>query len=187
MTPLLTALAVVTAASSFDPVPGGNGLQLRIVKYEGSTNGGMTIEVTNPTANEQTLSAQGLYFVPQGDPETAPQRLGAVGPMRLHQGDERRETMKLAPGAAMTMTLDVYCIDSHRSSPTSQTPFRVAKDRLPQPLAKAIDTNAREKAGRFGGVYAPAAKSAVQSEVWRTRNEKWIQLDGEGKQEAAHH
>jgi hypothetical protein len=109
--------------------------------------------------------------------------------MRLHQGDERRETMKLAPGATATMTLDVYCIDSHRSSPNSETPFRVAKTRMPRELATAIDKNTKTKAEESGAptVYAPAAKPAVQREVWRTRDAKWIELDGEGKQEAAKH
>lgn len=186
MTPLLTAaLAVAAAATTFDSVPQGNGLMMRIVRYEGSTNGGMTVEVKNPTGKELELSAQGLYFVPVGDPTVAPQRLGAVGPMRLHVGDERRETMKLAPGGSATMTLDVFCIDSHRGSPSSETPFRVAKTRMPRELAKAIDTNTKAKAEEYGGTFAPPAKSAVQQEVWRTRDAKWIELDGEGKQEAA--
>jgi hypothetical protein len=185
MTPLLAALAVATAATSFDPVPEGNGLQMRIVRYEGSTNGGMTVEVKNPTGTALTLAPQGLYFVPQVDPEHAPQRLGAVGPMRMHQGDERRETLELAPGASATMTLDVYCIDSHRSSPSSDTPFRVAKTRMPRELARALDANTKAKAAQSGSpVYAAPAKSAVQSEVWRTRDAKWIKLDGESTQEA---
>jgi len=39
----------------------------------------------------------------------------------------------------------------------------------------------------FRGVSAaaPAAKGAVQSEVWKNRDKKWIKLDGEGEQEAA--
>ncbi len=187
MTPLIAALAVATAATSFDPVPQGNGLQMRIVKYEGSTNGGMTVEVKNPTGKELELSAVGLYFVPDMDPTVAPQRLGAVGPMRMNAKDERRETLKLQPGAAATVTLDVYCIDSHRSSPSAETPFRVGKERMPRELATAIDSNTRDKSKGYGSVYAPAAKSAVQSEVWRTRDSKWIELDGEGKQEAVKH
>ena len=31
----------------------------------------------------------------------------------------------------------------------------------------------------------PAAKSAIQSEVWKSRDAKWVELDGEGAQEAA--
>ena len=30
----------------------------------------------------------------------------------------------------------------------------------------------------------PAAKSEIQSEVWKSRDAKWIKLDGEGQQEA---
>ena len=35
-----------------------------------------------------------------------------------------------------------------------------------------------------GSAIASLAKSAVQSEVWRARDKKWIRLEGEGKQEA---
>ena len=83
------------------------------------------------------------------------------------------------------MTLDVYCIDSHRASPSSSTSFRVAKERAPKPLVQSIDEDASRAAADYGGVSAPAAKGAVQSEVWKNRDKKWIKLDGEGAQEAA--
>jgi hypothetical protein len=180
------------AATSFEKLPGDAGKQspllMRIVKYEGSTNGAITVEVKNPTEKPQEFSAKGIYFVPTGSPNEAPQRLGAVGPFQLqsHNGPSQRlDRTTIAAGAVQRMTLDVYCIDSHRASPSSSTSFRIAKDRVPAPLVKAIDADAKESAKSYGGVSAPAAKSAVQSEVWKNRDKKWIELDGEGKQEAA--
>jgi len=32
-------------------------------------------------------------------------------------------------------------------------------------------------------IFAAPAKAAVQSEVWKNRDKKWIELDGEGRQE----
>jgi hypothetical protein len=188
----LMLLAVVSLpasalAAKFDTLPSGAGLQLRVVKYEGSVNGTITVEVQNPTAAAQSFDARGLYFVPQGDPDHAPQRLGAVGPFRAAANEERMQTMSLAPGGTARLQLDVYCIDSQRPAPTEETPFRVAKDRIPAPLTQAISTSAERSAAPYGGVSAPAAKSAVQSEVWRNRDSKWIKLDGEGRQEAAKH
>lgn len=181
------AFAVSAVAGTFDPVPaapGGkpSGLQLRVVTYDGSVNGAITVEVKNPTASPLDFTASGLFFVPDVDPDQAPQRLGAVGGL-VHQ-KVRAEKLSIAGGATEKLTLDVYCIDSHRPSPSSSTPFRVAKARLPPQLAQDIDTNTKNAAASYGGVPAPAAKSAVQSEVWKSRDSKWIKLDGEGKQEA---
>ncbi len=178
------ALAVPAVAASFDPLPGSppNGLLLRVVKYDGSVNGAITVEVKNPTATPVDFVAAGLFFVPDVDPDHAPQRLGAVGGF-VHQAT-RGEKLTLAAGATETLTLDVYCIDSHRPSPSTATPFRVAKERMPPQLARDIDTNAKNASSRYGGVAAPAAKSVVQGEVWKSRDGKWIKLDGEGKQEA---
>ena len=46
-------------------------------------------------------------------------------------------------------------------------------------------TPTRRSRPGHGGVSAPAAKGAVQSQVWKNRDKKWIKLDGEGEQEAA--
>jgi len=62
---------------------------------------------------------------------------------------------------------------------------RVAKERAPKPLVQSIDEDATRAAAAYGGVSAPAAKGAVQSEVWKNRDKKWIKLDGEGAQETA--
>jgi hypothetical protein len=175
MTTLLATYLVLSAAS-FDSLPDGKGLVVRVVKYEGSSNGGMTIEVKNPTGSPLTFDPTGIYFVPNMNPANAPQRLGAVG----------SHTVNVAPGALEKMTLDVYCIDSHRSGPNESTPFRVAKDRIPVSLSNTITESAAKASAPYGGIYspAPAAKSAVQGEVWRNRDAKWIKLDGEGAQEA---
>jgi len=181
--------APAPAATEFDKLPGEQGktspLMLRIVKYDGSTNGAITVDVKNPTDKPQEFSAKGIYFVPTGNPNEAPQRLGAVGPFQLQStnGPQRLDHTSIAQGATARMTLDVYCIDSHRGSPSSSTSFKVAKDRVPAPLMRAIDDDAAKAAAPVVGVSAPAAKGSVQSEVWKNRNKKWIKLEGEGAQE----
>lgn len=187
---LRPAAARAAAATDFDKLPGEQGksspLLMKIVKYDGSTNGAITVDVKNPTAKPQEFSAKGIYFVPTGNPNEAPQRLGAVGPFQLqsNNGSQRQDHTTIAPGATARMTLDVYCIDSHRGSPSSSTGFRPAKERMPAPLVRAIDEDAAKSSQGLGGVSAPDAKGAVQSEVWKNRDKKWVKLDGEGEQEA---
>ena len=183
--------APASAADGFDKLPGEQGktspLLMRIVQYAGSTNGAITVEVKNATSQPQEFSAKGIYFVPTASANEAPQRLGAVGPFQLQSDNgtsQRMERTTIAPGTTARMTLDVYCIDSHRASPSSSTSFRVAKDRVPKELMRAIDDDANKSAAGYGGVSAPAAKGAVQSEVWKNRDKKWIKLEGEGAQEA---
>ncbi len=176
------------ALAAFQPLPPEkpgdkpNGLVVRVVSYNGSTNGAITVEVRNPTSSPQEFAAAGLFFVPAVNPDQAPQRLGAVGPYQV--GEARHERLTIAPGASVRANLDVYCIDSHRSSPSSTTPFRIAKERLPPQITQAIDTEAKEVAAPYGGVSTPAAKSVVQGTVWKNRDAKWIPVEGESKQEA---
>lgn len=178
------------ATAPFEKLPGEQGktspLLMRVVQYQGSTNGAITIEVKNPTSQPQEFSAKGIYFVPQGPANEAPQRLGAVGPFELQSGNgsKRMDRTTIAAGATERMKLDVYCIDSHRASPSSSTNFHVAKERAPKPLVDSIANDAAAAAAPYGGVAAPAAKSSVQSEVWKNRDKKWIKLDGEGAQES---
>jgi hypothetical protein len=177
------------AFAAAPPVEAGgkpSGVSLRIVKYDGGTNGVLTVEVKNARAEATQFSARGLYFVPEGNANEAPQRLGAVGPfsVRTEHGWERRESITLAPGAQAELRLDVYCIDSHRGSPSSSTHFRMAKERVPAALSSEIARDAEKAAEGLGGVAAPEAKSAVQSQVWRNRDKKWLKLEGEGAQEA---
>jgi hypothetical protein len=194
ITSLLFAFPVI-AKPAFTPIPadqtGGKttGLEMRIVRYDGAVNGVLEVEVKNPRQEPVEFSAKGLYFVPQGNPDEAPQRVGAVGPFNLQteQGWQRRDNVTLAPGSVVRVKLDVYCIDSHRGSPSSSTSFRLAKDRVPKRVYDAIDHDAQGAAAGLGGVSSPKAKSAVQSQVWKNRDKKWVELDGEGKQEATKH
>jgi hypothetical protein len=187
---LVSSFSSAIAADRFDKVPAvkgqrASGLVMRIVQYAGSTNGAITVDVNNPSDQTQEFTAKGLYFVPQGNANQAPQRLGAVGPFQVLSGagGRRADHLTIAPGATERLALDVYCIDSHRASPGPTTPFRVAKDRVPPALTRAIDKDATTAAQGLGGVFAPAAKAKVQSEVWKNRDASWIELDGEGKQE----
>ena len=182
----LLVAGVALADKPFVKVPGSTApVSLKVAGYQGGTNGELTVEVRNDGNQATDFDAQGLYFVPTGDPDQAPQRLGAVGPFQQkgQRGWERKRTLSLAPGASATIKLDVYCIDSHRRSPTTGDHFKMARDRMPKTLSTDIYKSADRAADRVGGYAAPAAKSSVQSEVWKNRDKKWIKLDGEGKQE----
>lgn len=163
-------------------------LQLRVVSYDGAVNGALTVEVKNTGRAVATFSASGLYFVPDGDPDQAPQRLGAVGPMTIATSNdgagESKDSVTIAPGATVRVTLDVFCIDSHRGAPTSETPFTIASTRMSTRLATEIAVAGKAAADESGGYAAPPAKAAIQSAVWETRDKKWIRLAGEGVQEA---
>ena len=187
---LFTTIGIAGADQRFHPVPAAKGrspLALKVVAYDGATNGELTVEVKNPSAKATRFAAEGLYFVPDGDPDSAPQRLGAVGPLRLassDDGDARQASLVIAAGATVQVKLDVFCIDSHRSSPSSDNSFTLGRKRLPKQLAQTIEVRAKGAADVVGGFAAPAAKSAIQSEVWKARDQKWIAIDGEGDQEA---
>lgn len=189
---LLASGVAIAAKGGFVPVPAAHGVkdkpfELRIVGYDGSTNGTLTVEVRNTSKAAATFDAQGLYFVPQVATDKAPQRLGAPGPLQTMKGDNTwsyDEQTSIAAGGIVRVKLDVFCIDSHRASPTSETPFALASDRLPQQLAGNIRKDAKRAAETVGGYAAPAAKSSIQGEVWRNRDANWIELEGEGAQEA---
>jgi hypothetical protein len=184
-----TPAAQVRHDTKFRAVPDAK-LEVRAVQYDGSTNGRLIVQVRNSGKAAQKFAATGLYFVPDGDPGSAPQRLGAVGPMQMATDGDAKEVSELevAPGATVEVALDVFCIDSHRSSPSPQNTFAVGAKRLPKELARTIEQRADEAVAesRKEGQAAPrpAAKGKIQSEVWRSRDAKWVELDGEGKQEA---
>jgi hypothetical protein len=173
------------AESPFSSIP-DSGLQMRMVRYDGHTNGQIEVEVRNPTDRALEFVARGLYFVPNGSADSAPQRVGAVGPFQaqLDKGWEQLDHLSVAPHATVRLKIDVYCIDSHRASPSPATGFHVARDRVPKPMADAIAKDASDASAPQGGIAAPAAKSAVQGQVWKNRDKKWIPLEGEGTQEA---
>jgi len=175
--------------TKFSRVPDSK-LQIRAIEYDGSTNVILKVQLKNTEKSAMKFSATGLYFVPEGDPDSAPQRLGAVGPMQLTAANSKKEAQSIDVPAGQTIevALDVFCIDSHRSSPSSQNVFNVGNKRMPKELASKIETSAdlAVSAERRKGNTAPrpAAKSAIQSEVWKSRDAKWIELDGEGVQES---
>lgn len=166
------------------PHAGQSSLTLEIVGYRGGTNGALTVRVTNAGKKDAVFVAQGLAFVPNMDPDKAPQRLGAVGPFRRASGDDPLVSMTLRPGAQETVVLDVFCIDSHRPSPSPATPFRLARKRLPANLTQVIERENASIAEDHGGYDKPAAKSAIQQNVWKNRDQDWVRIEGEGKQEA---
>ena len=171
--------------TTFKHVPGSK-LEIRAVEYNGSVNGRLTVQVKNTGKAKETFIATGLYFVPEGDPDTAPQRLGAVGPMQIAKGEEVTK-LDVAPGKTVEVQLDVFCIDSHRPSPSPQNRFNVGASKMPKELAATIEKRADEAVtqAKESGEAAPrpAAQSAIQNEVWKSRDAKWVELDGEGKQE----
>jgi hypothetical protein len=178
---LVPALAHAAGPVSLPALDGVTSpLQIEIVGYNGSTNGEMLVRVKNPTAKSATFAARGLYFVPDGDPEKAPQRLGAAGPFSVTRNDkvEQVEKLEIPAGATSEVSLQVFCIDSHRPSPTPATPFSLAKTRLPKQLHTQIEAQTRVALRKSGGKM-PAAKPAIQQEVWAARNKAWVKLDGE--------
>lgn len=174
--------------TAWKSVPGSK-LQIRAVEYNGSTNGTLTVQVKNTEKATQKFTATGLYFVPEGDPDKAPQRLGAVGPMQIATDKKEVSELVVPAGATVEVQLDVFCIDSHRPSPSPSNRFSIGATKMPKELAATIESRASSavtKAAESGAsAPRPAAKSAIQSEVWRSRDSKWVELDGEGKQEAA--
>ncbi len=176
-------VAVATPREEAGAAMEKSGLDLRVVSYDGAVNGELTVEVKNPGKEKKVFTATGLYFVPDGKADEAPQRLGAVGPMQIAGQEQRVEKLELAPGQAMKVKLDVFCIDSHRPSPTSKNSFTIGSKRLPPKLRSTIETNAKRAVDQSGGYKAPASKSRVQSEVWQARDAEWVPIDGEGQQE----
>ena len=82
----LYALSLMLAAPAwadkgFVPLPTAAGvpkdLEIQVRRYEGSTNGQLTVEIRNPTTRTVKFEAGGLYFVPEQNANDAPQRLGA--------------------------------------------------------------------------------------------------------------
>jgi len=161
-------------------------LKMNVIGYRGGSNGELTVEVLNPSAGAAEFSAQGLYFVPDENANNAPQRLGAVGPFRVHAAGNWQAQQRIAVPAsgAVKLKLDVYCIDSHRRSPATGDRFHLAGARIPPRLTQEISVKADQAASAHGGYASPAAKSAVQSEIWKARDKKWQKLEGEGAQEA---
>lgn len=190
MVSLFPALAAAGDDPAFVPLPVQDGrrseLKLRVVTYTGGVNGRMEVDIRNPSQQVQTFQARGLFFVPEGDPEKAPQRLGAAGPFQVQDGQDwtERENLTMRPGETRRIRLQVFCLDSHRSSPGAGQGFKMAGDRLPKHLSESIHKEAQKALVENGGSI-DSAKSAIQGKVWESRNKEWIKLEGERKNEKA--
>jgi len=163
-------------------------LEVRAVEYNGHVNGTLTVQVHNAGKAAQKFSAAGLYFVPEGNPDTAPQRLGAVGPMQIAtEKNKEVSELEIAPGATVEVQLAVFCIDSQRPAPGPTNSFNVGATKMPKELTTQIENRANDavQAAKVSGSAAPrpAAQQSIQSEVWKSRDSKWVPLDGEGRQE----
>jgi hypothetical protein len=172
-------------ADRFRPVPDGAGLELRVVGYDGGVNGQLTVELRNPGTAPVRFVAEGMYFVPRGDADVAPQRLGAVGLVKV-VGDREavhRRGVDVPPGVVARVQLEVFCIDSERDSPTSSTRFVMAGKRMPVALGAAITADARKAVKAHGGIDNAAGRQAVQRAVWTARELRWFALQGDGRQE----
>jgi hypothetical protein len=177
--------------TAFHNVPDAK-LEVRAVEYDGSVNGTLKVQVKNTDKVAHQFSATGLYFVPEGDPDSAPQRLGAVGPLRLGNDTKERTEVDVPAGQTIEVAVDVFCIDSHRGAPTPTNKFDVGATRMPAELSHAIEQRADQAVSETKAANpsaAPAttrtmAKNAIQSGVWDSRNRKWTKLDGDGKQES---
>lgn len=186
--PQLALAQPVRQDTKFHAVPDAK-LQIRAVEYDGSVNGTLKVEVKNTDTTAHAFIATGLYFVPQGDPNTAPQRLAAVGPM--HQDGNERTQVDVPPGGTVVVALDVFCIDSHRGAPTTANRFDVGTSRMPAELSRDIGMNADHAVAETksanpsaaASAVRPMAKSAIQSGVWEARDKAWKKLDGDGAQE----
>jgi len=175
-----------TVASTFSPVPAVNGqkntLQIRQLDFTGGATGQVVVEVRNQGQHPQTFEARGLYFVPNGDAQSAPQRVGAAGPFEVKdaQGWQRKDQLQIQPGQTVKLKLQTFCLDSHRGSPGKGQGYKVARDRLPKDLTGEIEVGAQRIIRAKGGYSkAPAATGDIQSHVWSSRNKKWIKLEGE--------
>ena len=163
-----------------------NDLTIQFVRYTGGTNGEMIVKIANRGKKIEQFDATGIYFVPEGDPEKAPQRLGAAGPFKVKKGNklEAAESLALKPGESRELHLQVFCIDSHRSSPSASHRFGIAAKRMPKKLRETIKAGAADAIKAEKGSVSKA-KGRIQSHVWKSRDSKWIKLQGERKLEKA--
>lgn len=156
-------------------------LHIKVLGYRGWK---MEIVVTNKSHSPRSFEPNGLYFIPKGSPERAPQRLAASGPFYAKMSRKwARHTkgIKIPANSQQKLRLEVFCLDSHRSSPRNGQAFRLANKRLPQSLRRVFRKNSikymkqHKSRSHFRG--------ANQSMIWRERNKKWIKLEGERKNE----
>lgn len=170
----------------FAPLPAQKGrstrLEIRFVEYKG---GQVIADVRNRTRRPLVFDPQGLYFVPDGNPEKAPQRMGAAGTFEVLESEawKVRDKMKVAAKKVMRVRLQVFCLDSHRASPSNGQGFSVARRRLPRGLQKRIVKGANSALMGRGARQLPSARNSAQAHIWKVRNSRWIRLEGERRNE----
>ena len=98
---------------------------------------------------------------------------------------KQHDAMQIQPQQTVRMELDVFCIDSHRASPTSKTQFSIASERLPPKLRSKIEKGTRALMKSKRASRAIGARRAVQSHIWNTRDADWEVLQGERANEKA--
>jgi hypothetical protein len=190
MTLCLALIPAGAAARSgkYVPLPAQKGrktqIKMKFVDYTGGTNGQIIVDLKNTGQKAERFDPRGLYFVPNGNANSAPQRLGAAGPFQAREGNNWNQKTKLVlePGATRRVRLQVFCIDSHRSSPGKSQGFSVARKRLPEKLQNEIQAGAHKILRQNKG-HLDRSKGAIQSHIWKTRDRKWIKLEGERKNE----
>jgi hypothetical protein len=169
------------------PAPGQDGkFELRVVQYDDGVHGEMTVEVKNLSNVANNFSARGLYFVPDDNPNTAPQRLAVVGGVRTGSEDAPRDLVQVAAGGTMKVRFDVYCIDEDRHSPEASTQFTLAKNRLPAELQVAIEGATREVVKTIKLKADDDQQRRIQPLVWMARRDpavRSLKLRGDGAQE----
>lgn len=170
----------------FAKLPAQKGKQTKLeIRMMGYKNGKLVAQIRNKSRRPQTFDPQGLFFVPNGNPDKAPQRMGAAGPFEVLESGtwKAKRRMKVASGKRFKVRLHLFCLDSHRSSPSNGQAFAVARKRLPKRLQTRIAKGTRRIFAAEGAYARPSAKSAAQSHIWRVRNSKWIRLQGERRKE----
>ena len=181
---LLALLASPALAGGFAPVPAIKGqkttLKIRQVGFSGGASGHILVDVKNDGQQPQTFEARGVYFVPKGNAESAPQRVGAVGPFSVKEDQKwvNKQRLEIQPGQTVRLKLETFCLDSHRGAPGQGQGYGVAKQRLPEQLMKDNESAAADAVKASRGNFN-AAKGAIQGKVWENRNKKWIKLEGE--------
>jgi len=179
--------ASASADDRYRPIPSGPGqtgqLELRVMQYDKGVYGEMTVEIHNRGAQPASFSASGLYFTPDDDPDSAPQRLAIVGGVRTGSEEAPRAGVALAGDATLRIRFDVYCIDEDRDAPESDTPFTLARSRMPPRLIAALEASTRDVVKTIKLKPDDDQRRQLQPLVWQARRSAPAKLVGDGAQE----
>ena len=163
------------AAPGFEKLPGQQGktspLVIRIVHYAGSSNGVITVEVKNPTDNRRSSRPKGSTSSRRG---TRTRRLSGWAPSGLRQSAEGKRPAGQRRDQHDDRGRRDRADDAgrllHRFAPRQPQlvdVFRIAKDRVPEPLMQAIDHDTT-RAAAATAASRPAAKGAFSPRSGRT-------------------